>query len=112
MRPETSDCLLSSPGDATDPWLNQVNDNVVLRLRVQPGAKRTQILGPLGDQLKVAIQATPVDGQANEALLRWLANSLGVRLSHVSLTSGQSSRNKRVQIQQMTVVALKAALGL
>ena len=69
---------------------------VVLALRVQPGAKRSQLKGMHGDRLRVAVASPPVDGKANRALVIWMAKLLGLRRSDVTLISGAASRDKRV----------------
>ena len=93
-------------------WLKTASDHCILRLRIQPGARRTAVLGVLGDQLKVAVQAPPVGGKANEALLRWLANTLGLKKQDVMLISGQTSRDKRVRLQKIKATDVQVALGL
>ncbi len=69
-----------------------------LEVHVQPGAKTTEAVGLHGDRLKVRLAAPPVDGKANEALLTFVAESLGVPRSRVSLLRGQTSRQKTVAI--------------
>jgi uncharacterized protein (TIGR00251 family) len=72
---------------------------VQLSLRVQPGARRSALLGPYGDRLKIAVQAPPADGRANEALLRYLAQCLDVRAASLRLVAGAGSRDKSVRIE-------------
>ncbi|MBW3667769.1 MAG: DUF167 domain-containing protein [Actinobacteria bacterium] len=72
--------------------------DVVLRLHVQPGAGRTAVAGKHGDALKVRVAAPPEGGRANEAVIALVAETLGVAKDAVSLTSGESSRSKRVKI--------------
>ena len=79
-------------------WLREDGDGVVLTLHIQPGAKRTEVAGLHGDALKIRLAAPPVDGKANEALIAYLAKTLGVPKSNVELVAGQSSRAKRVRI--------------
>ncbi|AEY02852.1 hypothetical protein GU3_15495 [Oceanimonas sp. GK1] len=69
-----------------------------LSLYLQPRSSRDAFLGRHGDELKVAITAPPVDGQANAHLLKWLAKECGVAKSRVELVAGDSSRHKRVVI--------------
>jgi uncharacterized protein (TIGR00251 family) len=72
---------------------------VVLRLHVQPGAGRTAVMGRHGDALKVKVGAPPEGGRANQAVLDLIASMLGVKAGDVELTSGASSRTKRVKVR-------------
>jgi uncharacterized protein (TIGR00251 family) len=74
------------------------DDEVVLRVHVQPGTGRSAVVGRHGDALKVRVAAPPVEGRANEALVHFLAATLGVQEDAVALVSGESSRAKRVRI--------------
>ena len=69
---------------------------VRIAVRVRPGASRTKVGGSYGDpaQLTVAVNSPPVDGAANEAVVRAVADALDVRPNRVVLASGQSSRSK------------------
>ena len=69
-----------------------------LRLHVQPRASRTEIAGPHGDALKIRLAAPPVDGAANEALVRFLAERLGVSRTAIRLESGANRRAKVVAV--------------
>src|SRR5947207_6176918 len=73
-------------------------DAVVLRLHVQPGAGRTAVVGRHGDALKVRVAAPPEGGRANAAVITLVATTLGVKEDQVELTSGESSRSKRVKV--------------
>lgn len=75
-----------------------VAGGVVLRLHVQPGARRTEMAGLHGERLKVRVAAPPVDGAANEALLGWLADAAGIARSRLSLLRGATSRQKDVLV--------------
>jgi uncharacterized protein (TIGR00251 family) len=67
-------------------------------IRVQPRATRNAIAGEMGDALKLALTAPPVEGKANEACVEFLANLLKVPRSSVTIASGESSRNKVIRI--------------
>ena len=71
---------------------------VTVAVRAQPGAKKTAIVGVYGEgataQLKIAVQAPPIEGRANEALIGFLAKTCGVPKSAVSVVSGELSRSK------------------
>ena len=79
-------------------WLRHHGSRTTLTLHIQPGAKRTEIAGPHGDALKVRLQAPPVDGKANAALIEFVAARLGLARSAVSLKSGQTSRRKVLSV--------------
>lgn len=72
---------------------------MVLNIRVQPRASQDEIVGPYGtDSLKIRIMAPPVDGKANEHLIKFLAKSFGVAKGQVTLISGTSGRDKRLAV--------------
>lgn len=73
-------------------------DALLLDLFIQPKASRDQILGPHGDELKVAITAPPVDGQANAHLVKFLAKQFRVAKGNVRILRGELGRHKQVQI--------------
>ncbi len=70
-----------------------------LRLRVTPGATRTELAGRHGDAWKVRVSAAPERGRANDAVVRLLANRLGVPRDTVSVVSGQASRDKVIELR-------------
>jgi uncharacterized protein len=71
---------------------------VILDLHVQPGASRTEFAGKHGERLKVRLQARALEGQANEALIEFLAAHFRVPRRNVRILSGLKSRQKRVEI--------------
>lgn len=81
-----------------------------LSLHVQPGAKKSECAGLHGEALKIRLAAPPVDGKANEALLRFLAQRLAIPRQQISLKSGQASRQKVVEIESVTAERLVALL--
>ncbi len=80
------------------PWLQALRQGVALRLHIQPGAKKSEVVGLHGDALKIRLAAPPVDGKANEALLAFLSDRLGLPRAAFSLKSGQTSRRKVIEI--------------
>ncbi|HEU4601427.1 MAG TPA: DUF167 domain-containing protein [Steroidobacteraceae bacterium] len=82
-----------------------------VQLYVQPRASRTEIVGFLDGWLKVRLAAPPVDGEANKALVEFLAAHLDVAKSGIRIVAGQASRRKTVEIDGMTTEAIHAALG-
>jgi len=85
---------------------------VRLRLHVQPRAARTEIAGRHGDALKVRLAAPPVDGAANEALVRFLADRLGVSRSAVRLEAGAGGRAKIIAVEGIGLEEAGRRLGL
>ena len=83
---------------------------VVLRLHVQPGAGRSELVGRHGDAVKVRVAAPPEGGRANEACRRLLAEVFGVKESAVALVAGQSSRTKRFGLTGAEPEAVRAQL--
>ena len=69
-----------------------------LQLRVSPSGSREQVVGRHGDAWKVRVAAAPEDGKANEAVLRLLAETLGLPRRDVALVSGHSGRDKVVSL--------------
>jgi uncharacterized protein (TIGR00251 family) len=67
------------------------------RVHVSPRSRKDEIVGLHGDALKVRLKAAPVRGRANRALERFLAEQLGIPAARVTVTSGHTSRRKRVQ---------------
>jgi len=79
-------------------WYRRDGDMFTLTLHVQPGAKRTEISGLHGEALKIRLAAPPIEGRANEALLRFIADTFGVPLRQVELKQGGQSRHKVVMV--------------
>ena len=77
-------------------------------VHVQPRAARSEIVGLHGAALKVRLQAPPVDGAANEALVALLADRLGVARRAVKVVAGASSRAKTVEVEGTTEAAVRA----
>lgn len=85
---------------------------VHLRVRVVPRARRNAVEGVEGEALKVRVTAPPVEGAANEALIAYLAEVLGVPKRDIALVHGARSRVKVLAINGLAVETVKARLGL
>jgi len=90
--------------------VSETSDGVAFWIHVVPRAKRTRVAGCHGDALRVAVAAAPVDGLANAACVRALAEALGVKRSDVELDLGSKRRRKRVRLTGESGV-LSARLG-
>jgi uncharacterized protein (TIGR00251 family) len=82
-----------------------------LVVHVQPRAKRSEVAGRHGDAIKVRLQAPPVDGAANEELVRFLAETLGITKRSVTIVGGLTSRRKTVEIEGLGAEDLAARLA-
>jgi uncharacterized protein (TIGR00251 family) len=80
--------------------VRQEGDLLKLDLLIQPKASRDQIQGLHGDELKVAITAPPVDGQANSHLIKYLAKQFKVAKGQIQIVRGELGRHKSVTIQE------------
>ena len=88
-------------------WYRVAADGrITLTLHIQPGAKKTETAGLHGDALKIRLAAPPVDGKANEALVRFIAEALNLPKSAVNLKSGQTSRRKVLEVSGATSEAV------
>lgn len=81
------------------PWLRRDGGRLVLELHVQPGAQATAVAGVHDGRLKIRVAAPPVEGAANKALQRFLAESFGVRGRDIDIVRGASGRRKQVVIR-------------
>lgn len=82
-----------------------------LNLRTVPNAPRNEIAGWLGDALKVKVHAPALDGRANDALLGFLAEKIGLPRRAVSLLQGDKSRRKVVRIEGLDLDSVRRRLG-
>ena len=80
-------------------------------LYIQPGAKQSRVVGLHGGLPKIAIKARPVDGEANDALITFLAELGGVPKRSIEILSGQTSRTKRVLIPDVVSEHLERLLA-
>lgn len=81
-----------------------------LTLHIQPRASRTEVVGPHGDAIKVRLAAPPVDGAANDALVRFVAERLGVPRRAVRLVAGAGGRRKVVEIHGLAAAEARRRL--
>lgn len=87
-------------------------EGVLLTIHVQPNAARSTCAGLHGDALKIRISSPPIDGEANEALCRFLSEQLAVPISQVIIRAGHSARRKHVLVKGMTTGQVLAAFKL
>lgn len=92
-------------------WLQADEEGVTLKLYIQPGAKKTEVVGLHGEALKIRLRAPPVEGQANAQLIAFLALHLAVPKRAVTLLSGEASRAKRVRVVGIGAASVVAKLS-
>jgi len=92
------DCDLRSAAEETMIPVRESAGAVTFAVKVHPRAKRDAVSGEIGDALKVALNAPPVDGKANEACIRFLADILRVPRSSVTIAAGETNRNKLIRV--------------
>jgi uncharacterized protein len=94
--------------------LRETKDGVTLAVRAQPGAKKTAIAGIYGEgdaaQLKIAVQAPPIEGRANEALVKFLADKFDLPKSSVEIVSGELGRSKVFLLRGVTLADVQSVL--
>lgn len=92
--------------------LHETASGITFAVKVQPRARRNAVVGELGDALKIALTAPPVDGRANDACVEFLAGLLGLPRSSITIISGQSSRNKVIRVTGTTIEHVHSKLQL
>lgn len=84
---------------------------IVFAVKVQPRARRNAVIGAVGDALKLAVTAPPVDGRANQAVIEFLAELFEISRDSVTIASGETSRNKVVRIAGISKHAVEVKLA-
>ena len=92
--------------------LRRDGEDWLLEVRVQPRASRTEFAGLVGDRLRIRLNAPPVDGRANAALVEFLADALDLPRARITLERGTSGRDKRLRLHRVAEIppALQRAL--
>jgi uncharacterized protein len=93
-------------------WMRETSEGVVVNIRVVPRASRNEIAGVAGDALRIRLQAPPVEGKANKALIEFLASRLDASRASLVLLRGERGRAKQLLIRGLSPAALSARLGL
>jgi uncharacterized protein len=79
-------------------WCSALSAGIRLAVQITPNAKKSEVIGPHEDVLKIRLQAQPVEGKANDALIRYLADTLGVPKSAIQITHGLTNKRKIIEI--------------
>jgi uncharacterized protein (TIGR00251 family) len=79
-------------------WYRYNNENLILTLYIQPGAKSSAVVGLHGDALKIKLASPPIEGRANTALLQFVAAQFGIPVRQIKLLRGEKSRHKTLEL--------------
>ncbi len=93
------------------PFLRSCPDGALIMLRVRPGAPKNEAQGVHNDRLKVRLTSPPVEGRANDCLMEFLSEILGVKKSALSLVAGHKSRDKTVKVTGASVGEVESSLA-
>jgi len=92
--------------------LHETPTGVTFAVKVQPRARKNAITGELGDALKLALTAPPVEGRANQACIEFFANLLKLPRSSVTIASGESNRRKVIRVTGLSADELQRRLNI
>ena len=93
-------------------WITPQGDGCRLTIKVVPRASRTEIAGLDPAWLRVRLQAPPVEGRANAALVEFLAEKLALSRQAIAVVAGDRGRVKQVRIAGLDVASVRSRLGL
>lgn len=82
----------------TATWLSKTKENYRISVQVSPNARKSEIVSAEGDALRIRLQAQPVDGKANDALIQFIAKKLRTPRKNIIITHGLSSKRKLLEI--------------
>jgi uncharacterized protein (TIGR00251 family) len=93
------------------PVIRESNGAVSFEVKVVPRAGKSEIVGPEGDGIKIRLQAPPVEGKANAALVKFLAETFAVPRSQVEILTGHTGRKKVVRIRGVTAIQVEEVVS-
>lgn len=90
--------------------VTESGSGIIIPIKVQPNASKERIVGEHDGQLKIAVAAPPEKGKANKAVIKLIAKKLNIKVSSISILSGETSRDKRLLIEGLNASALTQLL--
>jgi uncharacterized protein len=90
--------------------IRDTQTGVTFQVKVHPRAKKNASTGQVGDALKLALTAPPVEGRANQACVEFLAEVLNVPRSSVTIAAGENSRNKLIRVHGLSAAQVEERL--
>ena len=91
--------------------IRETSAGVSFSVKVQPRARKNGITGTVGDALKLALTAPPVEGRANQAVIEFFADIFQIPRSSVTIASGESSRLKVIRITGISAGQVRQCLA-
>jgi len=91
--------------------LHETAQGVSFAVKIHPRARKNAITGTVGDALKLTLTAPPVEGRANQAAIEFFAKLFEIRRSSITITSGETGRNKVLRISGITAAQLRRRLA-
>ncbi len=88
-------------------FIIDTKEGVILKLYVQPRAKKERFCGTYGDRLKLAVKAPPVDGKANKAVINFLSKFFNIPKSEICLKSGTASKRKNFLLNGISLTIIQ-----
>ena len=82
--------------------LREMEDGIVVSVKVQPNSSKDRVVGKYADQIKIAVTVAPEKGKANKAVIKLFAKWLGIKNSDIQIISGETSRDKELFIRNIT----------
>ncbi|NPA49712.1 MAG: YggU family protein [Thermodesulfobacteria bacterium] len=92
--------------------LKPYREGLLLEVHLKPRAKKDEIQGTYAGSLKISLKAPPVEGKANEALLKFLAKRLDLPRRRLKIVSGLTSRRKSIYIEGLAEDEVRRRLGI
>jgi uncharacterized protein (TIGR00251 family) len=93
-------------------WCSALPGGIRLAVQITPNAKKSEVIGLLDGALKIRLQAQPIEGKANDALVRYIADALDVPKSAVLITHGHTNKRKILEIRAGHVTVESAEIVL
>src|SRR5215831_19289727 len=91
--------------------VRETAQGAIFAVKVQPRARKNAITGTVGEALKLSLTAPPVEGRANQAVIEFLADLFAIPRASVTITTGATSRLKRVCVSGMSSAAVQQILN-
>ncbi len=82
--------------------IREMEDGIVVSVKVQPNSSRNRVVGEYADQIKIAVTVAPEKGKASKAVIKLFAKWLGIKSLDIQIISGETSSDKELFIRNIT----------